>query len=334
MPLLAYLPRCPRRPFVLALWALLLLSCKRSPGVKEEAAPVELWLGGDVHVGNGEGTGLSPLAPMLEHAYGIVNLEGPIGSGSFNPPEQPGDDEIYEPPADPSDLPLRLQNNAESLPALRRNGVRVMGIANNHSGDRGPKGPEQTAKALYSTGILPAGEPAGPAVFSAGGKKIVVSAFDLSPGVVNDLPNALAQAKQEGDFLITTFHISGSSSYLPRPELRAAVDIALEAGSRVIAAHGTHALGPLERRGDAVIAWGLGNLLFDCPCTDELDGAILYIRLEGSSMTARIVPVDAGLQGKPARPAHNPGLIFGLFDALGSSPLRREIFRGFETAVF
>lgn len=319
----------------ISLAALSGASCRCS---KDAGAPptdaAELWLGGDVHVGQGPGNGLSSLSKAFQNGWGIVNLEGPVGSGPVPEKEPPEDNGIYEPPGEPADPSLQLQNNPEALVPLRQSGVRVMGIANNHAGDRGIHGPENTANALLSAGILPAGEPIGPAAFELGGQKIVVAAFDLSPGAINNLPEALQQAKKKGDFLIATFHVTGPPSYLPRPELRAAVDIALEAGARVIAAHGTHALGPVERRGNAVIAWGLGNLLFNCPCTDEVDGAILHIRLEGQSILARIVPVDAGLQGHAAEPARHAGLILELFDALGSSPLRREIFRGIETGVF
>jgi poly-gamma-glutamate capsule biosynthesis protein CapA/YwtB (metallophosphatase superfamily) len=127
-----------------------------------------------------------------------------------------------------------------------------------------------------------------------------------------------------GDVLVATFHVTGPPSYLPRPELRAAVDTAITAGALVVAAHGTHALGPVERRGKAVIAWGLGNLLFACDCTDEVDGAVLRVSIDGDAARARILPIDAGLRGAPARPGHNPELILDLLDALGSSPLRRE----------
>lgn len=323
-------------PWFARLWLcaplVLVPACSRASS--EHPAPgAELWLGGDVHIGQGDGKGLAPLSNILKDDIGIVNLEGPVAT-SLQPAPPGEDNAIYEPPADPSDLPLQLRNNPRALAALRKQGIRVMGIANNHAGDLGQQGREDTVKALYSAGILPAGELAGPAVFFAGAKKFVVAAFDLSPGTVNDLTQDLAQAKEQGDILITTFHVTGSPSYLPRPELRAAVDIALEAGARVIAAHGSHALGPIERRGNAVIAWGLGNLLFDCPCTDEIDGAILHIRLEGDAISARIIPLDAGLLGRPAAPAHNPALIFGLFDALGSSPIRKEVFRGVETGVF
>jgi hypothetical protein len=181
-----------------------------------------------------------------------------------------------------------------------------------------------TQTALVAHGIAPAGGAAGPGVLSVGERRVVVTAHDLTDGVPAALADELHAARAQGDALVSTFHVTGPPSYLPRPELRFAVDVALDAGAVVIAAHGTHALGPVERRGRAVIAWGLGNLLFACDCTDDIDGAILRVSIDGDAVRADIIPIDAGLQGAAARPAHDPQLIFDLFDALGSSPLLRE----------
>lgn len=291
------------RALVFALLFILLPGCERRRAAPE---PIELWIGGDVHVGDSGGGGLAPISEALQGAHGIVNLEGPVG----NTPDLRGE--------------LRLANAHSAVDALRKGGVHVAGIANNHAGDLGPEGISITAAALGELGILAAGGPAGPAVLSTGGQRVVVTAHDLSRGVPAMLESDLEDARGRGEILVATFHVTGPPSYLPRPELRTAVEAAIAKGALVVAAHGTHALGPVERRGRAVIAWGLGNLLFACDCTDEVDGAVLRVSIEGDAARAKIIPIDAGLRGAAARPSHNPGLIFDLLDALGSSPLRRE----------
>lgn len=128
--------------------------------------------------------------------------------------------------------------------------------------DAGANGPQQTVQALQRVGIVPSGGPAGPGIFAVGGFRIVVAAYDLSVGVPRNLQEGLEAARQEGDLLIASFHVDGPPSYLPRPELRSAVKIALEAGAKIVVGDGTHAIGPVERRGDMVVPWGLGNLVF------------------------------------------------------------------------
>ena len=126
--------------------------------------------------------------------------------------------------------------------------------------------------------------------------------------------------------LVATFHVTGPPSLLPPPELKEAVELALAAGAKVVLAHGSHALGLVERRGDAVIAWGLGNLAFACACTDEVDGLALTVEFDakGSVTRAAAVPVTAGLRGASAKLSAAPGLVLDLLESLGGKPTRRR----------
>jgi poly-gamma-glutamate synthesis protein (capsule biosynthesis protein) len=278
-------------------WLFALLAAAALGCTPTTSGSVELWIGGDVHVGNAP-VSLPQLAELGD-ALGIINLEGPVSDG------------VRE----------GLANSPSSLPALHAAGVRVAGIANNHADDAGIDGRAVTRAALSAHGISPT-----PSVLTLGfgEQRIAVTAHDLTAGVPAALSDELHAARAQGDVLVSTFHVTGPPSYLPRPELRDAVEVALDAGALVVAAHGTHALARVERRGRAVIAWGLGNLLFECDCTDDSDGAILRVSIESGAVRASIVPIDAGLRGAAARPAHDPELIFDLLDALGSTPLLRE----------
>jgi poly-gamma-glutamate capsule biosynthesis protein CapA/YwtB (metallophosphatase superfamily) len=281
------------------------IACSDQP---PRAARAELWITGDVHLG---ATGTLAIPPSVGGGPGIINLEGGIGLAAA------------------SSSSVRLVNDPSALPALAGAGVRVAGIANNHARDLGPTAPAETARKLARWGIAPVGDVAGAALVATGDMKVVVTAHDLSGGVPAGLARELANARLRGDALVSTFHVAGPPSYIPRPELRAAVDAALAAGARVVAAHGTHALGPVERRGGAVIAWGLGNLAFACDCSREQEGAILRVAIpRDGAVEATIIPIDAGLAGAPARPAADPVLALDLLDAIGSSPLSRQGSRG------
>jgi poly-gamma-glutamate capsule biosynthesis protein CapA/YwtB (metallophosphatase superfamily) len=242
-------------------------------------------------------------------APGLVNLEGPVGAGD----------------AGAGGEPLRLLHAAAALAELRAAGVVVAGIANNHARDAGAGGVAATVRALAAAGVQAAGGDAGPATIALGPLRVVVAAHDLTAGVPATLAAELTAARRRGDVLIATFHVTGPPSYLPRPELADAVAIALNAGAAVIAAHGTHELARVERRGRAVIAWGLGNVAFACACTDEQSGALLEVALgpDGAGEAA-IVPIDAGLGDGAARAAGDPALTFELLEALGSTRLTRR----------
>ena len=265
-----------------------------------------MWLGGDVNLGEGGKGQLQAISGMVQGAPGIVNLEGPVAQGL------------------PS-AKFRLWNAPSALTELSAINVRVAGIANNHAEDFGRDGPRQTAKTLLEKNILPAGGAAGPALLKINGISIAITAHDLTRGVPPNLAAELAEARQRADVLIATFHVTGPVSYLPRPELRRAVDIAYQAGAKVIASHGTHAVGPLERRGDAVIAWGLGNIAFACDCTSEEDAILLRVRLQKNKVSGvDVIPLHAGLNKQAAQPSSDANGVFDLLEAIGTSKLTRH----------
>jgi poly-gamma-glutamate synthesis protein (capsule biosynthesis protein) len=275
-------------------------------GFQEKSA--ELWLGGDVNLGDGRREQLQSISGIVQGSTGIVNLEGPVAQRSQLLTQK-----------------LRLWNAPKALDELLALHVQVAGIANNHSGDAGKNGQQKSAERLKHQGILPAGGPAGAALLHINGFVIAVMAHDLTHGVPPRLAADLAAARQQADVLIATFHVTGPASYLPRPELRRAVEIAYKAGASVIAAHGTHALGPVERREHAVIVWGLGNLAFACDCTQEQDAIILRVRVApGGAIKADVIPIQAGLNQRPALPAKDAKGIFDLLEAIGSSRLQRQ----------
>jgi poly-gamma-glutamate capsule biosynthesis protein CapA/YwtB (metallophosphatase superfamily) len=277
----------------------------------EEPAVATFWIGGDVNLGAGGEKIFQPLAPALEKHPGFVNLEGPVILG------------------DESRTRLKVFNASEGLDALRALGVQVVSIANNHARDAGEGAPTRTIAALQEANIVPAGLAAGAATLEISGKKIVFTSHDLSHGLPKNLRRELAAASASGDFLVATFHVSGPPAGHPTALLRQAAAIALAAGARVIAAHGSHRIGPVERRGGAVIAWGLGNLAFACDCTRERAGMILEITVEDKNqLRAAVIPIRAGIRGGAVEPEPRPEKIFARLKKTGSSSIRRDGVRG------
>jgi Bacterial capsule synthesis protein PGA_cap len=276
--------------------------------LRADEKSADLWLGGDVNLGDGGHGQLQDIGGIVQGAVGIVNLEGPV--------------------VESSQLrrgTLGLWNAPGALAELSFLNVRIAGIANNHARDGGAAARTRSAQLLREHGILPAGGPGGTALLHLHDVTIAVTAHDLTDGVPATLAAELKAARSQADFLVATFHVTGPPSYIPRPELRQAVEIAYQAGASVIAAHGTHALGPVERREHAVIAWGLGNMVFACDCTQEQDAMLLRVQVEpGKAVKAEIMPIQAGINRHPALPSDDAKGIFDLLEAIGSSKLARR----------
>jgi hypothetical protein len=261
---------------------------------RNEPPPVELWFGGDVYLAQPRKVVDPALAAMLV-GDGIVNLEGPVGTAL--PGEQ-----------------LRLVHSADTVAHGLGFGVAAADVANNHAGDAGPDGPAATASALGDADVVAFG---GDVVGSVDG--LVLAGFDLSDGVPADLADRLAAAHPD----VVAFHVAGDASPEPTPDLRAAVDLAIASGADVVVAHGTHVFGPVERRGDTVIAWGLGNLAFDCACTNHTDGLVVRVSL-APGHPASVIPIQAGLEGALTTLAPDPDAYFDTLGALSPSPLVRD----------
>lgn len=236
---------------------------------------------------------------------GVVNLEGPVQADAD------------------ADSAWPLVNAPQVARALKQAGVAVAGVANNHAQDLGPMGVEMTMQTLERAGIQPSAFPRNAHLMLAG-LPVVVSAHDLSAGLAPDLEQQLAGVAVRGEIWVATFHVQGPHSYLPPPLLEAAVDAALAHGATVVAAHGTHELARVERRGRSVVAYGLGNLVFVCPCGHGDDGLVLRVQLDhNGAQQAQIIPVEPGRRNRPVRLAQRPDLTLDLLVSLRSTPLRR-----------
>ncbi|MBK7860919.1 MAG: CapA family protein [Archangiaceae bacterium] len=251
---------------------------------------MRLWFGGDVHLG---ADGVLPALAL--RGAGVVNLEGPVGEGA-------------------SSAERLFTRSVASLPDA---GVRVAFVENNHADDDGPAGRERTLDALAAASVAAAGV----SVLPMGGRRVVFMGVDLQRGAFAADFDA---ARARGDVLVVGFHVVAPALLLPVPELEVAVPLALAHGARVVVVTGSHALARVERRGDAVVAWGLGNLAFACPCTTERDGLVLEVELDGDGLQAWVVPIAAGLQGAAPQLSPNADLIFEQLEGLNSTPLQRE----------
>lgn len=234
-----------------------------------------------------------------------MNLEGPIADGPAATVDASG---------------VHLRQTPRTPALLRAAGVRVATLANNHALDQGERGRSDTIRRLHQEGIEAAQGDQVPVL--AGGAEISVVAFDLSAGLPPELESVVSRTS---GLRVVSFHVTQKPSYLPPEALVRAVDIALAAGARIVVAHGSHEPARVERRGKAVIAWGLGNLVFDCECTRETDALLLSVKVSpNGALDAAVLPIHAGLDGEPARPSEDVGVMADLLISLRSSPLRRD----------
>jgi len=157
-------------------------------------------------------------------------------------------------------------------------GFDVMSTANNHAGDFGNEGRQNTMKVLNRAGIAHAGLLSHPdTVFERSGLRIGFAAFAPNTGTVsiNDVPAAMARVQRLdslADIVIVSFHGGAEGAKHTRVtrktetfygENRGNVyDFAhrvIDAGADVVFGHGPHVTRAIEVYKDRFISYSLGN---------------------------------------------------------------------------
>ncbi|MEZ4336547.1 MAG: CapA family protein [Sandaracinaceae bacterium] len=199
---------------------------------------------------------------------------------------EPRDAALGRIPPETGEPPI-LGAPAEVAPALAAAGLDAVSVANNHSYDETAAGMGDTLEALDAAGVLHAGAGAslegspGPIVIERDGVRVAILAFTerVNRGAAgsegsrvwvarydDDLARAaLARAREVADVVMVSIH--WSHDYVEQPLIvqRRRARPLVDAGADVIIGHGPHVLQEVERmespRGDAVVAYSLGNLV-------------------------------------------------------------------------
>jgi poly-gamma-glutamate synthesis protein (capsule biosynthesis protein) len=269
----------------------------------EQTAPdpvrTRLILGGDVmlsrHVGrvaraqHDPAFPLRDLAPVLRSAdIAFVNLESPFSD--HGPVVERG---------------MIFKAEPEMIAALEVAGIDVVSTANNHARDQGSHGVEFTLDwlvrhqiAAVGTGKTAEAAHAG-AVIERNGVRFgfLAYAYDQSNGNHSDtddrvsvmdpagLRRDLAAMADRADVLVVSMHAGTEYARKPNAQQVAFAQAAIDGGASVVVGHHPHVTQSWEHRGQGVIFYSLGNLVFDQFQRIETQrGALAEVVFEGPKM--------------------------------------------------
>jgi poly-gamma-glutamate synthesis protein (capsule biosynthesis protein) len=270
------------------------------------------------------GDAFAAVAPLLRDAdLAFANLETPI---------------MYE-PATSFRVHPRLTFRADPARAgeLARAGFDVISLANNHVHNLGGRGAAESRVHLEQAGIAAAGAGADveqafqPVLRREGGLKIAFLAYTLwhnalSPvtpeGVVahisvgdllHRVPDAVRAARAElgADFVVVSVHWGTEFEAHPAPSQIEAAHLLVDAGADLVLGHHPHVLQDIERYHGGVIAYSLGNFVFDEGFLSRRQTMILHATLDGTGTLRRvtdvsITPIMIGHIDHVPRPASGP----------------------------
>ena len=198
--------------------------------------------------------------------------------------------------------------------ALKKAGIRVVTLANNHSMDFGPLALKDTLGILDQHEILYTGagmdldDARSPAVLKIKGKTIAFLSYSLTfpleffasasrpgtaPGYAEFVKSDIEKARPTADLVVVSFHWGAEL-------LTAAKDYQVELGRKAIdwgadlvLGHHPHVLQELEVYQGRLIAYSLGNFVFGSESNRTNSSMILLLTFQGKSLArVEVVPLD------------------------------------------
>jgi poly-gamma-glutamate synthesis protein (capsule biosynthesis protein) len=229
---------------------------------------------------------------------------------------------------------VRLQSPPSVAELLRHLGFDAVSLANNHLMDFGPDGLRSTLATLAGSGIASAG--AGPDLSAARTDVVLTAkrqrlgflaacddqggrATPNQPGVApiepRLLPGAVRRLREQVDYVVVALHTGIEFTNYPEPFFARLAHRLVDAGAAVVVGHHPHVPQGVERHGKGLIAYSLGDFLFDLTRpTGDLDPRqtrfnayhpILEVELAGGKVSDHRVhwlTRDAGGTYAPAVP--------------------------------
>lgn len=189
---------------------------------------------------------------------------------------------------------ILLRASPSSASALAKAGFDVLSVANNHALDCGEPGLADTVRTLRATGVKPVGDNAEPVMFDVKGLKLAFLAFseyEFGPRGLqgSDLLALIRRAQKLADVVIVSWHWGSEGSAVESSRQKELARKAAEAGADLILGHHPHVLQPIRwlERADGrrcLVAYSLGNFVFDAVKEPERKTAILHITLDKSGV--------------------------------------------------
>lgn len=275
---------------------------------------------GDHYFSLGHGTGsrlangedpFEEIASLLrEGDLRIANLEGPLSSVSSHR-------------GGPEAAAFRGPPNAAAL--LRGAGVDLLNVANNHVLQHGEEAFRMTLSLIEDQGIALLG-----LVDEHGARSVVRTVEGLALGflgysfvperylpgqrlyaapVLESVIEDVEELRARADLVVVSVHWGEEGMALPGWDVVKAGRAIVSAGATLVLGHHPHRFQPVERVGRALIAYSLGDFLFDLFWDRHLvESAILSVDLDDRGVVEhRLIPVrlhrDYRLRPQPERAA-------------------------------
>lgn len=206
-----------------------------------------------------------------------------------------------------------FRGNPESVKGLIYAGFKVLNLANNHSCDYGKEALEETIELLNQNNIKTIGagknlqEARKPAIFNLGDLKITFLGYNVSPGAFYAKDNRFGVTKAESalimediekmknkaDLIVVSFHWGIEYEDFPTEYQKSLAHMTIECGADIVIGHHTHTFQGIEIYKGKLIAYSLGNFIFDQRDLKNNQSLVLKVVFKGKKLLrAEIIPIE------------------------------------------
>ncbi|MDD5109957.1 MAG: AmmeMemoRadiSam system protein B [Patescibacteria group bacterium] len=253
--------------------------------------------------------------------FTIVNHEGPMTKLAY-----------HASPTDPNNVTFNF--DAAYAPFLRKSGMEIFSLANNHTQNMGADGLATTRMLLSGAGGKIFGDPRrvdGALTLAAHGQRVALTAIYDTSSVDYFAAAQNLQKISSSTFAVVYMHWGIEYDRAFSRRQRTIAHGLIDAGADLVVGSGPHVLQPVEVYQDKAIFYSLGNFIFDQDWSvGTQQGAALGTRLEGTHATYYLLPVQmlAG-QVRVAEPEYaSTTLQFFADTFVGPSDLGRSLRQG------
>jgi poly-gamma-glutamate synthesis protein (capsule biosynthesis protein) len=218
---------------------------------------------------------------------------------------------------------FNFRGDPAALPVMRKAGVEVANMGNNHSYDYGPEALLDTRKNILDAGLEPVGagkdpeEALAPAMFERNGWRIAVVGLDEvvdppdavaakgHPGTAaghdfRAMVDAVEAAAADADLVVVDIHWGVELDTVPRSYQVAEGHKLVDAGADIIFGGHSHRLQPLDVYKGKPIFWSLGNFVWPNFSAEGSRTGVAEVHVSPhGDLRARIIPAYIQAPGHP-----------------------------------
>lgn len=194
------------------------------------------------------------------------------------------------------------------IEGLKFAGVDVASLANNHLGNSGSQGAEETIASLKANGIEACGvgewalkNVRGLRFAFLGYNDVGASPNPVSPAEEKLIAAQIEAAREQADIIVVSFHWGNEYVTQPTTRQRELAHLAVDSGADLIIGNHPHWIQPVEIYKEKLIAYAHGNFIFDQTWSEETKKGVVgkYTFYENKLIDAEFFPIYIAGYGQP-----------------------------------